>query len=186
MSLSPSRSQVIRRLSSSDLPTSQVPQAWQTKLQVYGAVGLLFVVDKLLSYACHWYGIGFPSALIGAAFIVGGLLLCSHHNQALLATVLDFMTPGVNWVSHKWLGLFYSPALITLPLACEPLTGESARGPAMMCAARGPAMMCAAAWAKQTLSCVHTCTCVLSQEPSLHLAGHISSPLLQASSCSKL
>jgi putative effector of murein hydrolase LrgA (UPF0299 family) len=87
----------------------------------YVAVAVLFAAAHLLSAACNALGIDFPAPIIGMAAIIAGLLIASRTYPAAEAKVVEFFAPGVDWVSHRWLAVFYSPALVTLPLAVRPL-----------------------------------------------------------------
>eukprot|EP00887_Chlorella_sp_A99_P002295 scaffold10.g2295.t1 len=101
------------------------------RAQCYAAVAALLALDRLLHAACGALRITFPSALIGAALGVAVLLALP---PAAAERTMAWLRPGVHWVARRWLPLFYSPALVTLPLAISPLSGVTlAKAVAVVC-----------------------------------------------------
>lgn len=91
----------------------------------YTGVVILFVADRILKVTANYFDVEFPSALIGMFLIIASLVGFHKYNPAIAANIMTLFDPAVEFVAHKWLALFYSPALSTLPLALLPLTGIS-------------------------------------------------------------
>ena len=107
----------------SDPRTVEAPfMPLEQKVHCYVGVAALYSFDKLLAVTLA--GVGFPHALIGLFCIVPFLLALSNYSPGAADRVLAFFKPGVEWVAQRWLPLFYIPALVTLPLAVKPLSGE--------------------------------------------------------------
>lgn len=97
--------------------------SWRSMLHCYSGVAVLYLADKLLEAACSLAGVTFPSALIGLFLIVACLLALSKHSQTAADGVAWFFKPGVEFVAHRYLPIWYISALVTLPLAVQPLSG---------------------------------------------------------------
>ena len=76
-------------------------------------------------------GLQFPAALLGLAAILALLLALTRHRPPAAAALTALASPAVDWVTLVWLPLFYSPALVTFPLAVQPLAGAE-RGKARL------------------------------------------------------
>ena len=110
-------------------------QFFRRRLQCYIGLAILFSFDHLLRRLFRPIT-SFPSPLIGMAIILTTLILSRRftigkptHNHNRTTTTLDhlgstFFHPTVEWVAHKWLPVFYSPALVSLPLVLQPLPPE--------------------------------------------------------------
>lgn len=90
------------------------------QVSAYTGIAILLFIDKLLHYILRNVTT-FPSALIGMAIILFTLVFLRFHNHQRDVQLHQFFNPALEWITHKWLPVFYSPALITLPLALLPL-----------------------------------------------------------------
>jgi hypothetical protein len=100
---------------------------WGELGQLAAGLACLYCLDKAL-YATFTVSLGwhFPSALVGMFGIVGVLLAAARGHKNTAAAATAYFRPAVEWVAHKWLPVFYAPALVTLPLAVQPLAGKPA------------------------------------------------------------
>ena len=94
---------------------------FEDRLQCYAGVSLLFLLDRGLKILLTPFFHPFPTPLIGMTLIVATLVGCQRFNNSHRPPQ-RFFAPAVAWVTHKWLPCFYSPALVTLWLALEPLS----------------------------------------------------------------
>lgn len=102
--------------------------SWRRAAHCFAGVTALYLADTLLTAGARLAHIHFPSALIGLFLIVAGLLLLARRSQRACDAVTGFFRSGVDWVAHRWLPIFYIPALVMLPLAIQPLSGERVGG----------------------------------------------------------
>ena len=85
-------------------------------LQVFVGVALLVLMDLLLKYMNPFPNL--PSPLIGMCIVIAcGIFVKYNYPEETLGAIMDHCRPALEFITHKYLSLFYSPALVTLPLA---------------------------------------------------------------------
>lgn len=88
-----------------------------------GLAGLV-LVDKLVGYLNPFRRV--PHTLLGVFAIVTGGVWVRFHNQKAYEGFMAFITPAHAFITHTYLPLFYSPALVLLPTAMplEAISGD--------------------------------------------------------------
>lgn len=90
--------------------------------RLLGGIAVLYVTDKILALLFAFVQVDFPSSLVGCGLILSALLICRRFNPSLAAKAHNYFDESVAFITHKYLPIFYAPALISLPLALRPFS----------------------------------------------------------------
>lgn len=110
-------------ISGSRPPRSSLWPVLLQRVQCYVGLLILLSSDRLLKHGLHF--IRFPAPLIGMVAIVASLVIMKRNHPGTALAIRTFFAPAVDWIAYKWLPCFYSPALVTLPLALASLSIDS-------------------------------------------------------------
>ena len=84
----------------------------------WAGILLLLLIDGALRHTVGVIVPNVPSPLIGMALCVGSLVTLRYTgHEDFEKKVRKFLQPAVEFITHRYLVLFYSPALVSLPLA---------------------------------------------------------------------
>jgi putative effector of murein hydrolase len=84
----------------------------------WAGIVLLLLIDGALRHTVGVIVPNVPSPLIGMALCVGSLVSLRYTgHEDFEKKVRRFLQPAVEFITHRYLVLFYSPALVSLPLA---------------------------------------------------------------------
>ena len=93
---------------------------------VVPSIGFFIVADVLFRRIFIAKGIGFPSALAGMGALFTTLLTLSKIQPRVAESIYRSLTPGADFFA-KWLAVFFTPALVALPLAAAPSPSDCAK-----------------------------------------------------------
>lgn len=89
-----------------------------SQLTTWTGIGLLLFLDGALRHTVGVIVPNVPSPLIGMAICVGSLVTLRYTgHEDSEKKVRKFFQPAVEFITHRYLVLFYSPALASLPLS---------------------------------------------------------------------
>eukprot|EP00890_Picochlorum_soloecismus_P001416 jgi/Picsp_1/2275/NSC_05739-R1_-like family expressed len=90
------------------------PSQWIT----WSGILALLLLDRVLRHTVGVIVPNVPSPLIGMAFCVGSLVTLRYSgHEDVEKKVRKFFQPAVEFITHRYLVIFYSPALVSLPVA---------------------------------------------------------------------
>ena len=104
------------RVASGVAPSDKVSTlTGMVNLQVLFGIVCLLVFDTVLKFLNPLKS-SVPHALVGMCLVVVVGVYLRYKHPEEYNRIVQGARPGMNFITHRYLGLFYSPALVTLPL----------------------------------------------------------------------